>query len=82
MQRYQCSEQSTDDEVEAIFLSAIDRQKTFEQEDAYTCAARSVVLLDEAGLPKEKEMPLKVRRKMETKSHFNAKPTFRCCTIT
>lgn len=41
-------------------MSAIDRQKTFEQEDAFACAARSVVMLDEAGLPKEKEMPLKV----------------------
>jgi hypothetical protein len=60
LKRYQCSEQSTDAEVEAIYHSAIDRQNTFEQEDAFSCNARSVVLLDEAGLPKEKEMPLKV----------------------
>lgn len=58
--RYQCSEQSTDSEVEAIYLSAIDRQNTFEQEDPLACMARSVVLLDEAGLPQEETMPLKV----------------------
>ncbi len=42
--------------MEATYTTAIARQNTFEQEEN----AFSVVLLDEAGLPKEKEMPLKV----------------------
>jgi hypothetical protein len=44
----------------SIYSSAIDRQDTFEHEDPLECNARSTVLIDEAGLPKEIEMPLKV----------------------
>ncbi len=58
--RYQCSEQSTDNEIEATFQSAMERQKTFEGDQPEKCTARSVVLLDEAGLPKEDEHSLKV----------------------
>jgi hypothetical protein len=53
---YQCSEQSTDTEIEAIYNSAIERQRTFEGNGE----ARCVVFLDEAGLPQEDKMPLKV----------------------
>ena len=56
--RYQCSEQSTDNEIEAIYTSAIARQKIFD--NSQTCNTRVVVLLDEAGLPNEKTNPLKM----------------------
>ena len=58
---YQCSEQSTDLEVESIYSSAIDRQSVFQQHDPLESSARSTVFIDEAGLPKEVEMPLKVK---------------------
>jgi len=59
--RYQCSEQSTDTEIEAVYDSAIKRQLMFEgSDDPGRCTERSAVLLDEAGLPSEDTMPLKV----------------------
>eukprot|EP01114_Cavostelium_apophysatum_P014001 TRINITY_DN3512_c0_g1_i9.p1 TRINITY_DN3512_c0_g1~~TRINITY_DN3512_c0_g1_i9.p1 ORF type:complete len:5234 (+),score=1501.00 TRINITY_DN3512_c0_g1_i9:231-15932(+) len=60
--RYQCSELSTDTEIEATYSSAIDRQNTFENSHGNSAksSACSVVFLDEAGLPSEEKMPLKV----------------------
>jgi len=58
--RYQCSEQSTDTEIEAVYDSAIKRQVMFEGNNPNRCTERAAVLLDEAGLPSEETMPLKV----------------------
>ncbi|KAI9334216.1 hypothetical protein DFJ73DRAFT_39174 [Zopfochytrium polystomum] len=55
--RYQCSTSSTDKQVMAIYQTAIEREKTLL---AFSKDDRCVVLLDEAGLPSEVEMPLKV----------------------
>ncbi|KAJ3128355.1 hypothetical protein HK100_009209 [Physocladia obscura] len=55
--RYQCAGSSTDKQVQAIYQTAIDRQKTLQ---SYEGNDRCFVLLDEAGLPLEAEMPLKV----------------------
>ncbi|KAL6077130.1 Replication factor C small subunit [Balamuthia mandrillaris] len=50
--RYQCSRHSTDTEIEAIYQSAISRQRTFEgDQDPEQCSVRSTVLLDEGNLP-------------------------------
>ena len=46
--------------MESIYSSAIDRQGVFQQHDPLENGARSTVFIDEAGLPKEMEMPLKV----------------------
>eukprot|EP00026_Physarum_polycephalum_P000006 Phypoly_transcript_00006.p1 GENE.Phypoly_transcript_00006~~Phypoly_transcript_00006.p1 ORF type:complete len:4090 (+),score=503.30 Phypoly_transcript_00006:465-12734(+) len=53
--RYQCSEHSTDVELREVYKAAIKRQKRFAENSSH----RSVVLLDEAGLPNEMDMPLK-----------------------
>ncbi|KAH3761459.1 AAA+ ATPase [Pelomyxa schiedti] len=54
--RYQCSEQSTDVEIKAVYKSAISRQKTFDKSSPELCA----VMLDEVGLPDETQSPLKI----------------------
>jgi hypothetical protein len=57
--RYQCSEQSTDNEIQDTYLSAIERQKLLEGDEPEKCTVRTCVLLDEAGLPKEETNALK-----------------------
>ncbi len=55
--RYQCSEHSTDTEIEATYHSAIERQRTFEgDDDPRLCEAICTVLLDEAGFPDDNSM--------------------------
>ena len=51
---HQCSEYSTSEEIQKTFETAIMRQKF------YGASKRCVVFLDEAGLPREKLMVLKV----------------------
>eukprot|EP01088_Endostelium_zonatum_P014249 TRINITY_DN3042_c0_g1_i1.p1 TRINITY_DN3042_c0_g1~~TRINITY_DN3042_c0_g1_i1.p1 ORF type:complete len:4305 (+),score=884.29 TRINITY_DN3042_c0_g1_i1:1356-12917(+) len=53
--RYQCSQFSTDVEIESTFNSAIARKQEINTNEEVCC-----VLLDEGNLPDEKEMPLKV----------------------
>ncbi|KAJ3039270.1 hypothetical protein HDV00_012358 [Rhizophlyctis rosea] len=58
MFRYQCSVYTTDKQLEAVYLSAVDRQRTlaaFSEKRDISC-----VLLDEAGLPQEMQMSSKV----------------------
>ncbi len=57
--RYQCTQHSTDTEVDGVYQSAIRRQKFFENDTAKN-TERSTVFLDEANLPDDFEMPLKV----------------------
>jgi hypothetical protein len=57
--RYQCTQHSTDTEVDGVYQSAIRRQKFFEN-DTSKNTERSTVFLDEANLPDDFEMPLKV----------------------
>ncbi|KAJ1562914.1 hypothetical protein HK096_002079 [Nowakowskiella sp. JEL0078] len=52
--RYQCSASSSDKQVQSIYQTALDRQRILGVKN------RCSVILDEAGLPKEMEMPLKV----------------------
>ncbi|KAH3767876.1 AAA+ ATPase [Pelomyxa schiedti] len=54
--RYQCSEQSTDSEIQSMYKSATHRQKSFLSTSRELCA----VLLDEVGLPSEELSPLKI----------------------
>ncbi|KAH3760870.1 AAA+ ATPase [Pelomyxa schiedti] len=54
--RYQCSEQSTDIEIKAVYKAAIQRENTFGSQSEELCA----VMLDEVGLPNEVESPLKI----------------------
>eukprot|EP00727_Mastigamoeba_balamuthi_P014233 m51a1_g9432 hypothetical protein (4159) ;mRNA; f:408019-433718 len=58
--RYQCSEQSTDTEIESTYVSATSRQETFDSSRIGQSQQRCVVLLDEAGLPSERKESLKV----------------------
>eukprot|EP00029_Vermamoeba_vermiformis_P012995 TRINITY_DN7932_c0_g1_i1.p1 TRINITY_DN7932_c0_g1~~TRINITY_DN7932_c0_g1_i1.p1 ORF type:complete len:2355 (-),score=202.05 TRINITY_DN7932_c0_g1_i1:1135-8112(-) len=57
--RYQCTQNSTDTEVDGVYQSAIRRQKFFENASIRN-VERSTVFLDEANLPGDFEMPLKV----------------------
>ena len=54
---YQCSKYSTSNEIESVFKSAIERQKSYDERKQPTT---SCVFLDEAGLPKKEKQPLKV----------------------
>ena len=61
--RYQCSEHSTDNELAQRYLSAISQQKTLNSisvSNSVLNSSRIVVMLDEAGLTKEKQAALKV----------------------
>lgn len=54
---YQCSKYSTSKEIQSVFDSAVQRQKTFDERQQQ---ANCVVFLDECGLPKKEKQPLKV----------------------
>eukprot|EP01105_Mastigella_eilhardi_P018255 TRINITY_DN4218_c1_g1_i5.p1 TRINITY_DN4218_c1_g1~~TRINITY_DN4218_c1_g1_i5.p1 ORF type:complete len:4438 (+),score=1224.04 TRINITY_DN4218_c1_g1_i5:2312-15625(+) len=58
--RYQCSQQSNDNEIKDVYDNAISRQKMFDGAKLQRQRQRAVVLLDEAGLPPEETAPLKV----------------------
>eukprot|EP01047_Picozoa_sp_COSAG01_P012870 COSAG01_NODE_590_length_15129_cov_55.685895_2_plen_4125_part_01 len=62
---YQCNEYSTEAEIKSVFDRAIERQRDFKQASqnqgkAGEAEKRCVVFLDEASLPDEKKMVLKV----------------------
>ena len=54
---YQCSRHTTSAEVENVFKTAIERQDTYNKAKLHV---RSVVFMDEAGLPEERHESLKV----------------------
>eukprot|EP00118_Oscarella_pearsei_P018100 m.183495 g.183495 ORF g.183495 m.183495 type:complete len:3839 (+) comp39307_c0_seq2:3960-15476(+) len=56
---YQCSEYSTAADIEATFCKATKRQEFYDESDN-SKETKCVVFLDEAGLPSEKEMVLKI----------------------
>ena len=63
--RYQCSRESVDTEIQAVYDNAITRQHSFDKAAEEGKASniehqRVVVLLDEAGLPDEEKAPLKI----------------------
>ena len=63
--RYQCSTESVDTEIQAVYDNAITRQHSFdtaaeEGKSNNIEHQRVVVLLDEAGLPDEDKAPLKI----------------------
>ena len=54
---YQCSRRTTSNEINTVFLRAINRQRTHAQ---YSLPIYCVVFMDEAGLPEESHESLKV----------------------
>lgn len=58
--RYQCSMHSTDKEIEAVYEAAERRQMMFSDVGNARSSDRSVVFLDEGGLPSEARNALKV----------------------